>query len=175
MNDLHKEAAPLSTAPPRLLAASAHAGPNAVNGGFTLVELLIVVAIMGILVALSIPSYQNYVKGAKVARCRTELITIDKDINAFFIDKGVLPTSLNEIGRGILLDPWGNPYAYYKIGTPGTPYLDTATNPLNADYDLYSLGADGLTDKELLLSDIHSKDDVIRAYEGAVVQLGEAF
>jgi general secretion pathway protein G len=159
-------------------AVSTNAVPAGNIRGFTLVELLIVAAILGVLVTMAVPSYQHYVKAAKIARCRTEIITIDKEINAYFIDKGTLPTSasLAELGQGPLIDPWGRAYRFYNIAVGGgSPYLDTATNPLNTDYDLYSLGEDGQTDKELLLSDVHSQDDIIRAYEGALVQSGVLF
>src|SRR5690242_10034535 len=75
------------------------------NRGFTLVEILVVCAILGVLVTLAIPSYTAMINAAKVSRCAEEIRSIEKDISAFQADRGTLPPDLNAVGQGALLDP----------------------------------------------------------------------
>ena len=44
-----------------------------------------------------------------------DLRTLQKDINAYIIEKNELPDDLDKIGRANLLDPWGRPFEYFKI------------------------------------------------------------
>ncbi len=57
-----------------------------VQKGFTLIELMIVVAIIGILAAIAIPQYQNYVAKSQVARVTSELATLRVDVDACLMD-----------------------------------------------------------------------------------------
>ena len=138
---------------------------------FTLVELLVVVAILGVLATLVIPAYGHLVLKAKISRAVSEIRVIEKDIVAQMIEKNTLPNALNDIGRGTLLDPWGNPYQYLKIGNPGAPREFIVE--LNTDFDLYSMGPDGLTQQ--VITDANSLDDVLRASDGNWVGVAEKY
>src|SRR5262245_28625271 len=88
--------------------------------GFTLVELAIALAIMGILSALTITQYLAYIDRVKAARAIVELKDISAQIDPIALDGGKLPNSLADIGIVGRNDPWGRPYIYFKIrGNPG--------------------------------------------------------
>ena len=146
------------------------------NRGFTLIELLAVTAVLSILATMALSAFYSYVSLAKITRATTDIRNIDKSINAFVIDRATLPNDLSELGP-VPLDPWGRQYKYYNFAKGGdTPYMDvTGVTQLNREYDLYSLGKDGLTDKSLMLSDVNSRDDIIRGNDGTVIELGEKF
>jgi general secretion pathway protein G len=77
----------------------------------------------------------------------------------------------------IPLDPWGNEYQYLNIraagGGVGGFRKDGNLNPLNTDFDLYSMGADGSSAGPL--SAKKSRDDIVRANNGAFIGLGEDY
>ena len=92
----------------------------------------------------------------------------------------MLPDSLDDIGWGNRLDPWGSPYQYLKFKRnkqgkviPGQARKDRFLVPLNSAYDLYSMGADG--DSKGPLTAKASRDDVLRAGDGAFVGLASDF
>ena len=74
-------------------------------------------------------------------------------------------------------DPWGRPYVYTDLSQKGSqrpaPARTASLNPINADFDLYSVGEDGLTTTPLTAP--QSKDDVIRARDGAFLGLAADF
>ena len=88
-------------------------------GGFSLIELVMIVAIVGILSGMAIPSYFGYLDKAKIARCIAEIRYIEKSVNAFFYSSAVYPASLSEAGAGHMVDPWGTPYQYLKLAGAG--------------------------------------------------------
>lgn len=234
--------------------------------GFTLLELMIVVAILAVIASIGVPNYVSALRTARVGKAKHELRTIASQIDQFrAVHGGQLPLTLHQVGFGGKADPWGLPYCYlnyadgtgdglawavaaglvnpaafqgggggggaigplpgaiglgplawfrpYGFGiqgndevsardratniagalsrTVGTEELDALTNaiagstgfslyvgvavtdtrrrdqfllPLNDDYDLFSLGADGRT--SVSLSHGIAKDDVIRANNG---------
>jgi len=139
--------------------------PSADNRGFTLIELIVVTAILGVLALMAIPAYNSYVNSSKIARAEGDIRTMENDITAYLVDRGTLPTSLNDIGRGTLRDPWGNPYEYYNFAVGGkTPLQDLALEDLNVEYDLYSKGKDGASSADY--SDPSSLDDIVRSNDG---------
>ena len=142
--------------------------------GFTLIELIVVAAIIAVLVAIAIPAYNRFVEGAKVTRCIGEIRSIEFDINSYLIDHADIPDSLADINRDSLLDPFGNPYQYLKIASdPGSAREGLFGNDLNIDYDLYSMGPDGATTEKIKA--LQGLDDIVRASEGGYLGTGENF
>lgn len=113
------------------------------EAGFTLVELLVVLGIIGLLttvVAINVLPMQGQ---AKVQKAKADIAIIEQGLQFFQLDVGRFPTTeeglaalTQPIGSGAKLaklpdDPWGRPYLYRVPGENGAPYI------------LYSLGADG--------------------------------
>jgi general secretion pathway protein G len=144
-------------------------------GGFTLIELMIVVAIVGILSSIAIPSYLKYMEKNKETTAISDIGTISWKLKAIMMeDPTALPPDLATINVGNILpliDPWGNPYEYLPIsGRPGNlnnARKDHNLHPINSDFDLYSMGPDGQSNKPLTSG--QSRDDIIRANDGAFI------
>ncbi len=85
------------------------------DDGFSLIELMLAVAIVGVLAALAVPNYMEFIEKARVARAISELHSLAKDIKGFALAVGTYPNSLADVGRSTMLDPWGSPYQYYRI------------------------------------------------------------
>ena len=138
--------------------------------GFTILELLTVIAIVGALSAIAIPAYTNYIEKAKETRAIADILMLEKDIEAFSIINDTLPDSLDDVGRGNFEDPWGNPYQYLNFANvrgEGKKRKDRFLVPLNNDFDLYSMGKDGKTASPLTARS--SYDDIIRANDGGYI------
>ena len=137
--------------------------------GFTLVELMIVLAIIATLAAIAVPLYANVTERAKVAGAIADIRILDSEIGVFEAAKGRHPISLAEIGRDTLKDPWGNPYEYleYAAGSSALVRKDHSLHPLNSWYDLYSKGKDGQS-RPALTARV-SRDDIIRANDGGYI------
>jgi general secretion pathway protein G len=144
--------------------------------GFTLLELLVVIAILGTLAGIAIPAYHSYIEKARITKAIAEISILQKEIAAYEIDKTALPNTLNDIGRGTLLDPWGNPYQYLNfadVKEKGKMRKDRFLVPLNSDYDLYSMGKDGTSQPPLTAKASH--DDIIRANDGRYIGLASEY
>lgn len=145
--------------------------------GFSLVELLTVVAVISILAMIALPSYNSYVENARIARAKQDIRSIENDIAAYMVDNPDPPVSLAAINRGGALDPWGRAYVYLKIPIGGSPVQRIAMGqPLNSDYDLYSVGPDGASSPQLSLVLVpESLDDILRASDGGFVDTGKMY
>jgi general secretion pathway protein G len=144
--------------------------------GFTLVEIVIVIAIAGILIWIGVPVVQGYMDRARVAQAVTEIGDMSTKIRAQIRSKGALPDSLDAAGFGGRVDPWGHPYQYLNLFTSkgnGVARKDKKLAPLNSDFDLYSVGADGDTAASLV--NAKSRDDVVRARDGGFIGLASDF
>ena len=145
----------------------------------SILELLVTLVIVALLAAISINVYADALVKSKVTRAIVEIRGIEKEIVDHEADSE-LPDSLDDIGWGNRLDPWGSPYRYVKFVTnkkgkiiPGQARKDRFLVPLNSTYDLYSMGADG--DSKGPLTAKASRDDILRASDGAFVGLASDF
>ena len=149
-------------------------GPSERYLGFTLMELLVALALVGTIASIAVPAYYKYVDRANIVDAAVDIRTIEQIIARYEAREGELPDSLADAGAGGFIDPWGNPYQYLRIegaGLKGKGALrkDKKLNPINSDYDLYSMGKDGESKKPLTAKASH--DDIVRAANGAFVGL----
>ncbi len=119
------------------------------SAGFTLLELLVVIVIIGLLAAYVGPKYFAQLGKSEVTVARAQLDAFDKSLDTFRLDVGRYPTSEEGMAalmaapptvalkwngpylkKGVPVDPWGNPYQYRSPGA-------------TAEYELLSLGKDG--------------------------------
>lgn len=145
--------------------------------GLTLIELLLALAAVALLVAIAYPSYLQYIERSRNAQAMADIAAIEQAIARYRIQSnGALPNSLSQIGKGELNDPWGNPYRYTRITSatpPGQLRKDKNLVPINTDYDLYSMGADGASRGPLTAKT--SRDDIVRANNGDFVGLASDY
>ena len=127
--------------------------------GFTLLELLVVMVIIGLLAAYVGPKYFSQVGKSEVKTARAQLVGFEKALEQYRIDVGSYPateqglSALNTkpanlpkwdgpyLGKSVPLDPWGRAYVYKAPGEHG-------------DFDLSSLGRDGRPGGDGLDADI---------------------
>ena len=144
--------------------------------GFTLMEVLLAVAILGVLMVVAVPGYGRYVDRTRVHQASVDILAISAKVKAYELDNRDYPDTLAQIGEANRLDPWGRPYQYLAIRTPsdrGRARKNRNLVPINSDFDLYSNGKDGLSRPPLLAQD--SQDDVVRANDGAFVGLASTY
>ena len=144
------------------------------SGGFTLVEVTIAGAILGVLAALTMTNYQIYIERVRVARAIVELKGISLHLDTIVNDGGTLPGSL-AVALLAQNDPWARPYEYRPIAgaPPAAVRKDQFLVPLNSDYDLFSKGANGVSRAAITHPD--SLDDVMRGANGAFLGLARNY
>ena len=129
--------------PPAVLAIGPRSG-----GGFTLLELLVVIVILGLLAAYVAPRYFSQISKSEAAVARAQIEAFEKALDQFRVDLGRYPSTQEGLGalvtrpadaakwagpylkKTVPNDPWGRPYVYRSPGSKG-------------DFDLLSLGKDG--------------------------------
>ncbi len=146
--------------------------------GFGLLDLMVTLVIASLLVTLAVPAYEMFISRAKVAKAVGDIGSLSIAIERYRLNnQDRMPASLGELAIDVPLDPWGRPYSYLDIRAagPGKGGLrkDGKLNPLNSDFDLYSLGRDG--ESKGPLSAKASRDDIVRANDGAFIGLGEDY
>lgn len=158
------------------------------SAGFTIVELVVSVAIVITLTAIAMPFMRDYIHKGNVTRAVTEIRGLEKEIIFFRTERGYYPggmsgmlESLQDISRQNFKDPWGTPYQYRNLadgphagdGKPKFCRRDRSYNPLNDDFDLYSVGPDRKVPTHNQITKNTGADDIVRAANGQYV--GEGF
>ncbi len=137
------------------------------NGGFTLIELMIVIAIIGILSIIVVPRFMDIPQKARVEAAKQQIAAFGLALDRYNLDSGIYPTTeqglaaliekpnsepapmnYNEGGylkkKDLPKDPWGHDYIYRSPGDHGN------------DYEIMTLGADGRDGGEGVNADIKS-------------------
>jgi len=117
--------------------------------GYTLVELLVVLAILALLVAIAAPQVIKYLSSAKVDAARINIEKLGGVLDLYRLEVGRYPTEqeglLALVERPAQAERWNGPYLKNQesLSDPwNRPYLYRAPGE-HGEYDLYSLGADG--------------------------------
>lgn len=138
-----------------------------IESGFTLLEVMVVIAILGLLAALIVPNIMGQSEQAKVKLSKTNMAGIANALDLYKLDNHKYPTTAqglealvkqpsntpnwNPVGylKSVPEDSWGNDYTYISPGLNGNAF------------DLYSLGADGAEGGSGFDQDIsyHTDDD----------------
>jgi len=134
------------------------------QAGFSFIELMVVVIILGILAGAIVPRYMDKADKAKVVKAQVDIAAIETSLKMYKLDNGFYPTteqgllalieepttdpvprSWNENGyfekKSVPKDPWGNEYVYLCPGVHGT-------------FDLISYGADSESGGEGINADV---------------------
>ena len=141
--------------------------------GFTLVELLLTMAITGILAGLAMPKIVDALDQGRNGRAVGDVRAMGLDIVMFERNNDRYPSDLAEVGYEDAVDPWGNEYVFTVITGASGARKDKFLVPINDDFDLYSMGKDGKSSTNL--SAKNSQDDIVRASNGGFVGLGADF
>jgi len=142
--------------------------------GYTMIEVMVAVGILGILAAMATVTYQEYVQRGRSTTAVSDLLDISQRIKSYELANRALPDSLADIGRDNALDPWNMPYEYRNLSTSkgnGQARKRKNLSPLNSDYDLYSRGPDKETTP--VLGQAKSRDDVVRGLDGRFLGIAE--
>lgn len=132
--------------------------------GFTLIEIMVVLIIIGLLAGIVVPRLMGRTEEAKRTKASVQIKNLQSAVDLYNLDNGIYPSTdqglhalvekpaIGEIPKGwkeggyidkIPKDPWGNNYVYISPGVHG-------------DYDIYSYGADGEEGGEGKDTDIQS-------------------
>jgi general secretion pathway protein G len=132
------------------------------RAGFTLVEMLVVLVIIGLIMGLVGPRVLNYLSDARAKTAKLQIESFASALDLYFLDTGRYPSTNEGLtalvrrpsgietwngpylkGGGVPQDPWGNPYAYRAPGE-------------RAAYEIVSRGADGREGGTASAADIRS-------------------
>jgi general secretion pathway protein G len=142
------------------MARRAHVNKHADQRGFTLVEMLVVITIIGLIMGLIGPRVLNYLSESKVKTARIQIQSFGSALDLFYLDAGRYPSTAEGLavlvrpaggvagwagpylkGGNVPNDPWNNPYVYRSPG-------------LHGPYDIVSYGSDGQEGGTDLAADI---------------------
>jgi general secretion pathway protein G len=142
------------------MARRAHVDKHADQRGFTLVEMLVVITIIGLIMGLIGPRVLNYLSESKVKTARIQIQSFGSALDLFYLDAGRYPSTAEGLavlvrpaggvagwagpylkGGNVPNDPWNNPYVYRSPG-------------LHGPYDIVSYGSDGQEGGTDLAADI---------------------
>lgn len=139
---------------------------RAVQRGFTLIEIMVVVVILGILAAVVVPRIMDRPDAARVVKAKQDIRVIESALNLYKLDNFNYPSTQQGLQalvtkpsgdpepknwkaggyiKSLPKDPWGNPYNYLQPGTHG-------------EFDIFSLGADGKPGGDGVNADIGNWD-----------------
>ena len=85
--------------------------------GFTVIEIMLAVAILAVLAAVALPAYANYRERVRITQAVIDIKGMEAQIKSYALENRALPDTLSDIGKGGMLDPWGNPYQYTNLET----------------------------------------------------------
>jgi general secretion pathway protein G len=155
--EIHMDHAPFSREVNRRRTA-----PGAAQRGFTLIEIMVVVVIIGLLAAVIVPQVVDKVDQARVAKAKQDITSLETALTMYRLDNSKYPSTDQGLPalstqptdpsirnwrpggyiKRISKDPWGNDYQYVYPGTHG------------GEFDLYSLGSDNQPGGEGTAADV---------------------
>jgi general secretion pathway protein G len=136
------------------------------NSGFTFIELMVVIVILGILAMVIAPNFMDAPDEARQSKAKIDIKSIEAALKLYKLDNGVYPSTEQGLEAlvkapetGVLpkkwrnggylekkyvpKDPWGNEFVYLSPG-------------INGDYDIISYGSDGAAGGEGFAKDINN-------------------
>lgn len=137
------------------------------QGGFTLIEIMVVVVILGILAAFVVPNIMGKPDEARIVKAKQDIRALESSLSMYKLDSFYYPSTQQGLDalvtkpsgepeprnypsggyiKSLPKDPWGNPYQYLSPGTR------------NADFDIFSLGADNRPGGEGSAADVGNWD-----------------
>lgn len=137
---------------------------------------MLAAGLVAILAAIAIPAYGAYVLRAEISHASADLRELAMRVEKYELNNLSLPRSLADIDANELVDPWGQPYRFLSFeGLRGKSAVrkDGRLNPINSDYDLYSMGPDGRTSAPLRSK--AGRDDIVRAGNGLYFGIAEDY
>ena len=134
--------------------------------GFSLIELMVVIVILGVLASIIVPNIINRPDDAKVVKAKQDILALESALELYKLDNGTYPTTDQGLSalvtpptseplannwksggyvKRLQNDPWGNPYQYLNPG-------------VHNEVDIFSYGKDGQSGGEKMNADIGNWD-----------------
>lgn len=134
---------------------------KAASGGFTLIEMLVVLTIISLIIGLVGPRVLGYLAESRVKTAKLQIESFNSALDLFYMDVGRYPTDSEGLtvlvtrpadaevwngpyvkGGRVPKDPWGHPYQYHVVADHTPPY------------EITSMGPDGRADQRAITTDI---------------------